>query len=409
MGVLKKSNSSLELDFITQNAIIYVLIGWVVVLGIAKGLKLEQRGFELKVYSLVYKNYQVQTILTRLLGRTKRGIQVFADVSVVAGFIMMGFAFWFLIDNILKFIFAPTQALEITVLIPGVTLTSASAIGAFLLSLPIVLVVHEGAHGIVATLEKIKIKSGGFAVFIAVFAGFVEPDEEEFEKAKKVSKLRVIGAGATANVIFALALGLLLLTNPLFAIVLPEPIVNEFYESPEGVKVLEIMEGFGAQKAGMLVNDTIIKINDVSITSGADFHKVDLLPGQTAEISVLRNGELVVLPAVEILPSPENPQQGLMGIIRDNAFYTPVYNFIQWDPQVSIYLLWLWMISFFIGIINMLPLPILDGGKFVHSLIVDKLSESKVNSVMWAIYAFTFAIFGLNIALSYSKSGWFTI
>jgi hypothetical protein len=28
---------------------------------------------------------------------------------------------------------------------------------------------------------------------------------------------------------------------------------------------------------------------------------------------------------------------------------------------------------------------------------------------MLAIYAFTFIIFGLNIALSYMKSGWFTI
>ena len=76
-----------------------------------------------------------------------------------------------------------------------------------MLSIPIVLVIHEGAHGIVAALEKIKIKTGGFAIFIAMFAGFVEPDEEEFDKAKKISKLRVIGAGATSNVIFAIVLG----------------------------------------------------------------------------------------------------------------------------------------------------------------------------------------------------------
>ena len=52
-----------------------------------------------------------------------------------------------------------------------------------------------------------------------MFAGFVEPDEDEFNKAKKISKLRVIGAGATSNVIFAFALGAILLTNPLFALV----------------------------------------------------------------------------------------------------------------------------------------------------------------------------------------------
>jgi membrane-associated protease RseP (regulator of RpoE activity) len=87
-------------------------------------------------------------------------------------------------------------------------------------------------------------------------------------------------------------------------------------------------------------------------------------------------------------------------------------NFIDWsnvDFNISMFLLWLWMISFFIGIINMLPLPILDGGKFIHTIIDKRISDKSVNVVMWIIYGFTFALFGLNIALSYLKSGWFTI
>jgi cyanate permease len=90
----------LDLDFITQNSIIYVLIAWVVIVVAAKGLKLEKYGVEIKAYSLVYKNKQVQSVLTKILSRTRRGIRVFADTSVIAGFIMMGFAFWFLIDNL---------------------------------------------------------------------------------------------------------------------------------------------------------------------------------------------------------------------------------------------------------------------------------------------------------------------
>ena len=110
-------------------------------------------------------------------------------------------------------------------------------------------------------------------------------------------------------------------------------------------------------------------------------------------------------------PSPDDPKKGLIGITRDNSVsYKPVLHFIEWNnPAISMFLLWLWMISFFTGIINMLPLPILDGGKFIHSIIDKKLSDVMVNRTMWAIYAFTFALFGLNIALSYLKSGWFTI
>ena len=399
----------MALDLLTDNAIIYVLIAWVVILGIAKAIKLEKHGFEIKPYSLTYKNTQVQSALSKMLTRTKRGIRVFADVSVVAGFLMMGFAFWFLLNNLSNFFVEPTEFAELTVLIPGVTLTSVSAILYFLLSIPIVLIMHEGAHGIVATLEKIKIKTGGFAVFIALFAGFVEPDEKEFDNAKKISKLRVIGAGATSNVIFAFALGALLLTNPIFALVLPEPFLGWFYEAPDGVLIISIMEDSGAEKAGLQANDLIMGVNGVVIVSPFDFQKVDLKPGDTATITVQRDGQQIQLP-VEIMPSPDDPERGLIGIIRDNAMsYKPVLNFIEWNPQVSMFLLWLWMISFFIGIINMLPLPILDGGKFIYTIIEKHASEKKINAIMWSVYAFTFVLFALNIALSYVKSGWFTI
>ena len=413
---LKKLTINLELDFITQNAIIYVLMAWVIIIVVAKALKLEKYGFELKAYSLVYKNKGVNGTLIKVLGRTKRSVKVFADLSVIAGFIMMGFAFYFLLNNVSNYFVAQSNFSELTVLIPGVTLTSPEAITYFLLSIPIVLVMHEGAHGIVAALEKIKIKTGGFAIFIAMFAGFVEPDEEEFEKAKKISKLRVIGAGATSNVLFAIVLGIIMLTNPVFGMIIEsiplfgEPILNTFYELSSGVLILSTMENSGAEQAGLLGNDIITSINDIPIRGPADFPILD--PGDTATVSILRDGQEMEF-GVEIMSSPDDPERGLIGIMRDNSIpYKPVMNFIDWsnvDFNISMFLLWLWMISFFIGIINMLPLPILDGGKFIHTIIDKRISDKSVNIVMWGIYGFTFTLFGLNIALSYLKSGWFTI
>ena len=383
-------------------------MAWVAIFVTAKALKLEKYGFEIKAYSLVYKNKSVNDVLIRILSRTKRSVKVFANVSVIAGFIMMGFAFWFLLNNVSNFFVAQSEFNELTVLIPGITLTSAPAITYFLLSIPIVLVMHEGGHGIVAALEKIKIKTGGFAIFIAMFAGFVEPDEEEFEKAKRISKLRVIGAGATSNVLFALVLGVILLTNPFFAMVVPEPLLSIFYELPEGVLILSIIENSGAEKAGLLANDIITSINGIPILSPADFPSLN--PSHTATVSVLSDGQPLDF-ELTVMPAPDDPERGLIGIMRDNSFaYTPVMNFIEWDnPTISMFLLWLWMISFFIGIINMLPLPILDGGKFIHIIIDKRFSDKGVKTVMWIIYAFTFILFGLNIALSYMKSGWFTI
>ena len=391
-------------------------MAWVIVIVVAKALKLEKHGFELKAYSLVYKNKGVNDALIKVLGRTKRSVKVFANVSLIAGFLMMGFAFYFLLNNISNYFVAQAEFSELTVLIPGVTLTSAPAIAYFLLSIPIVLVMHEGAHGIVAALEKIKIKTGGFAIFIAMFAGFVEPDEEEFEKAKKISKLRVIGAGATSNVLFAIVLGAIMLTNPVFGMVIEsiplfgEPILDTFYVTSSGVLILSIMENSGAEQAGLLTNDIITSINDIPIHGPSDFPSLN--PGEMANVSVIRDGMSLDF-GVEIMPAPEDAERGLIGIMRDNSIqFKPVMNFIDWtnvDFNISMFLLWLWMISFFIGIINMLPLPILDGGKFIHIIIDKRIPDKSVNVVMWGIYAFTFVLFGLNIALSYLKSGWFTI
>ena len=136
---LKKLTISLELDFITENSIIYVLMAWVVIFVSAKALKLERFGFEIKSYSLVYKNKGVNELLIKILNKTRSAVSVFANVSVIAGFIMMGFAFWFLLNNVSNFFVAQSEFNELTVLIPGVTLTSAPAITYFLLSIPCLL------------------------------------------------------------------------------------------------------------------------------------------------------------------------------------------------------------------------------------------------------------------------------
>ena len=420
----KKLTISLELD-ITQiyekyEPIIYVLIAWAVIFTSAKVLKLEKYGVEIKPYSLVYKNKGVNEVLIKILAKTKPVISAYANVSVIAGFIMMAFAFYFLLDNISNYFVAPLAFSPLTLIIPGVTLVTAGPLVYFLLSIPIVLVMHEGGHGIVAALEKIKIKTGGFAIFIPRFAGFVEPDEEEFEKAKKISKLRVIGAGATSNVLFAIVLGFILLSNPVFPMMLEgiplfgEPIISMFYETlgnSEGVKVVGIIENSGAEQAGLLENDIITSVNDIPIGESGAFP--NLTPGDTVTVSVIRDAQPLDF-ELEIMPSPDDPEKGLVGIMRDNSLagYKPVMNFIDWSnagEHVHMFLMWLWMISFFIGIINMLPLPILDGGKFIQIIIDKRFSDKVVKNTMWVIYAITFIVFGLNIALTVEKFGFLQI
>jgi membrane-associated protease RseP (regulator of RpoE activity) len=386
------------------------LIAWVIVFAIAKASKLDKHGFEIKPYSLTYKNQNVQLALTRILNKTQRATRIFSNTSVVLGFVMMGAAFWYLASNLSNFFVKPESFSEMTVLIPGVTIQSSANIIYFLLSVPIVLVIHEGAHGIVATLEKIKIKTGGFAVFIALFAGFVEPDEEEFSKAKKISRLRVIGAGATSNVLFSFIIAGLLIFNPSFALVMPDPIKGMFYHDPLGVPIISVTDGSGAQKAGLQKDDIITSIDGNKISLPQDFAKIKLKPGDTTTVSVLRDGKALQIPVV-VTASKDDPTKGMLGILRAALpSYQPVVPYyIHWSPEVFMFLLWMWMLSFFIGIFNMLPLPILDGGKFIHTIIEKKISEKALKGAMLSLYGVTFVLFGLNIALSAVKSGFITI
>ena len=57
-------------------------MAWVAIFVTAKALKLEKYGFEIKAYSLVYKNKSVNDILIRILGRTKRGVIRYLQMSV---------------------------------------------------------------------------------------------------------------------------------------------------------------------------------------------------------------------------------------------------------------------------------------------------------------------------------------
>ena len=65
-------NHVLPIDILKDNAIIYVLIAWVMTIVTAKALKLQNHGIELKRYSLGYKNANVQGARDKVLTRTRR-------------------------------------------------------------------------------------------------------------------------------------------------------------------------------------------------------------------------------------------------------------------------------------------------------------------------------------------------
>jgi membrane-associated protease RseP (regulator of RpoE activity) len=394
-------------------SIIALLIAWVAIIGTAKALRLEKRGFEIKPFMLMYKNHGVSSTLDKIVSINRSAVSIFSNVSVVAGAAMMVFAVWFLVNNLINYFHANEQFSEVTLLIPGVTIRSVPNLVYFLLAAPIVLVIHEVAHGIVARLEKIKVKSGGFAIIIALIAGFVEPDEEEFNRARRISKIRVIAAGSTSNMLFSFIIVGLLLFNPSFGNILEalSPTLRGlFYNDPIGVPIVSVIEGSGAEKAGIKAGDIIVGINDKQIRTPQDLAKVKLTPGEQVNVKVLRDGELINL-QVTIGRAEDDPNRGLIGIVRDMFPYMPpkVNFWIPWPQEVFMFLLWLWMLSFFIGIFNMLPMLPLDGEKYISSLVENKVSDDKFKVIRIGVNAFGFSLLIANIVATVIKSGFITI
>ncbi len=88
-------------------------------------------------------------------------------------------------------------------LLPGINLPLIEGI----LALAIVLIVHEGAHAILARVGKIKLQSAGLVLFGIIPVGaFVEPDEDEFKLKNRIVKTRVLVAGTAFNFFASLIL-----------------------------------------------------------------------------------------------------------------------------------------------------------------------------------------------------------
>lgn len=86
-----------------------------------------------------------------------------------------------------------------TLLLPFINLPPESV-----LALIIVLVVHEGAHAIMARIARIPVLSTGLVLFGVIPIGaFVEPDEKKLRKLERTPQTRVLVAGSTANLITA--------------------------------------------------------------------------------------------------------------------------------------------------------------------------------------------------------------
>ncbi|MGD0477744.1 MAG: site-2 protease family protein [Nitrososphaerales archaeon] len=398
----------------------------------------EYKRLEFQYGIIMLRTKRFQSLMDRLgKNRISRPVGWFLLylMPVVAGLGVFLFLAEFLV------IFSPT-AHQVGVAVRGVTPLAYLGLPGINPYLPIVdgwlalvfaMVVHEGAHGIVARSLGLPVKSSGLLFFLVIPIGaFVDLDEEALKLAKARDSGRVLAAGAGIN--FALGILFLLL---LFSV------VSTMTPAVDGIGVTSVAISSPAATAGIKPGDFITAVNgvpynDSSLIAQASWYK----PGQNITLTVWSSGATTPVP-LTVGHNPDNYTVAFIGVnvigysdlkatvstytgsfLTSPILYLCIPTFTNCQGHVpfsnslsSFYaspygqslaplatvLYWFFFINFSLAIFNALPIFPLDGGQAfkvgLKSATRGRLSEERLGIVTVAVTLVILAIvLGLPLA-----------
>lgn len=313
-------------------------------------------------------------------------------ISIFASIALIGYGFFDLSQG--------GEQGGVGLVLPGLSGETTFTPGAFfipieywVISIGIIMFVHELSHGIVARTEDFEINSVGWLVLGVIPGAFVEPKGENMlpgaendEQAKEgeqhgpwdqgnwKSQLKVLSAGSFANYLTA-ALFFILFIGAGSALI------------GDGALTYETEEGMPAHQAGMTTGE-IYTWNNVSSTDPQFTETVysteagDHVMLETSEGTF--NVTAVSAEDDEELP-PEFQEQldelgvderGVIGITFDQRMVRE--NLTEYQSGIIWFVMLLQMIyilNLAIGLFNMLPIKPLDGGQTVDVLLREFVSE----------------------------------
>lgn len=285
------------------------------------------------------------------------------------------------------------------------------------LAIIVAIVLHEGAHGIIARNNGLTVKSSGLLFFLVIPIGaFVDVDEEQIKVAKSRASLKVMAAGVGANVIVGL-----------FCLLCMLLIVGSLSPAVTGVYVADVVDGMPAKTAGLLAKDALVSVDNVIVNNTTDLRVI--LDGKAAgdliHVTVARGEKWQDRYTMTVnLTSSENrtvmgistydlmtqerldfyqnfsldtlsmyliPPTLFSGFVPFSDFLTPFYSSaIPFWSELANMLFWIWFVNFNLAIFNALPIYPLDGGRIFNITLKRfgrNLSEKAVYRITLAVTA----------------------
>ncbi len=265
----------------------------------------------------------------------------------------------------------------------------------WILALFVLVVVHEFAHGVIAEKHRVKVKSSGFAFGALLLpimpAAFVEPDEKKLKKAKPITQIAVFGAGSASNFLF----GFLFLLVWMFLLV---PFVTSTMTTG-GIFFSNVMNQSGLNNynvsSGYLVginnftdkNNMLVKIQNFSVN-------------QTINVTIRNLNNVTKTYTIKTFADKRNSSRAMIGIsgihfiLKDKKGFERLGNLPLYIEKLFYYL---WILNLGIGIMNLLPLWITDGGQITRVLLETKLKKKLAISIYNYISIFSLILIIVTI------------
>ncbi len=299
--------------------------------------------------------------------RENRIIGYILDIGFIALTLSAAWFYWILIRRLLLELAGLQTRPLLVPIIPGLTIS----LETFLYLLPglsLGIILHEFMHALAARFEGIRVKFVGFLVALGVLpAAFVEPEEEELERAPLRSKLRIYSAGVLANIILALvALALIQL----------------YTAGTSYIYLINVESGSPASKAGLspgiLISDVTVNGTSCGGYSGfiACMYSLASKYNGTANIAlnitfqVYGDGKIRVFKprgveriGITFIPAPSKLVD--MGLDPKTAYV--VYTTTELGFAINLGL----------ALINSVPLFITDGAQALRAILARYMGEEK--------------------------------
>lgn len=344
------------------------------------------------LYVILYRTNIGIKLMDRVAKKYRELIKFIGLCCIGIAFVGLAFISYNMLSVIIKFLSAPKVAQTgVALVLPGMSVPGIGYLSFWhwIISIFILAIIHEFSHGVMARAHNLEVESSGFAIVGIILpilpAAFVEPSEKKLVKRSDVEQYSIFAAGPISNIILALLLFLV------FAYVFmpAEARMNE----PIGFSFTLINDSLPAAQSG-LVNHTIITtVNGERVNNSEvllDKLNYCTKPGETIYL-----GNDTVSYAVVTVQNPGDAEKPFIGItnIKDeykvkekNKNIAPVFN---WFKDL---VYWLFLLNFFIGLINLLPIFITDGARMLQ-IALSKVIHKKENALkIWKLVNILFLL-----------------